>query len=128
VNLSHDMKYSLSFCEIIQLSENIFEAIENEDVVIDGQCVTESWNFWNQLRTEPFGLLVHCSEIPLSFLGAQKIGNHPLQQKTALLLRKVSQEEKIAQVMDIKEVIGTPIRHQIFYDREQALEWLKDAD
>lgn len=120
------MKYSLSFCEITQLSENIFEAIENEDVTIDGTCVMESWNFWNTLRTEPFGLLVHCSEIPLSFLGAQKIGDHPLQQKTALLLRKVSQEKKIEHVMDVKETIGTPIRYKIFYEREKALEWLSD--
>jgi hypothetical protein len=122
------MKYSLSFCEIIQLSKNIFEAIENEDVVIDGQCALESWNFWNQLRIEPFGLLVHCSELPLSFLGAQKIGDHPLQKKTALLLKKASQEKKIDQAMDIKEVIGTPIRHKVFYDREKALKWLESSD
>jgi len=82
----------------------------------------------NQLRTEPFGLLVICSELPLSFLGAQKIGDHPLQQKTALLLNKVSQEKKIADAMDIKEVIGTPIRHKVFYNKAKALEWLRATD
>jgi len=122
------MNYSLSFCEITQLSENIFEAIENEDVVIDGKCVMEAWNFWNQLRTEPFGLLVQCSELPLSFLGAQKIGDHPLQQKTALLLKCTTQEEKIEQVMDIKEIIGIPIQYKVFYDRVKALEWLASID
>ncbi len=118
--------YSLSFCEIKQLSENVFEAIEHEDVVIDGPCVTESWNFWNKLRTEPFGLLVHCSDLPLSFVGAQKIGDHPLQLCTALLLKNEDQKEKIDLVMDIKQEIGTPIHHKLFYDRPEALKWLEE--
>ncbi len=120
------MKYSLSFCEITQLSESVFEAVEHEDMVIDGPCAVESWNFWNKLRTEPFGLLVHCNELPLSFVGAQKIGDHPLQKLTALVLKKPEQEEKIGLVMDIKEEIGTPIDFKVFYDREEALTWLEE--
>jgi len=113
------MNYSLSFCEITQLSENIFEAVENEDVVIDGQCVMEAWNFWNQLRTEPFGLLVICSELPLSFLGAQKIGDHPLQQKTALLLNKVSQERKLPMQWILRKLLVPPSGIKFFIIRQR---------
>ena len=119
------MKYSLSFCDITQIAGHIFEVIENENVTIDKECADESWKFWVELRTEPFNLLVHCSEIPLSFRGAQEIGMHPLHQKIALLINNPGQEQKLEVVMDIKKMIGRPLQYKVFNDREKAMEWLE---
>ncbi|MCF8057044.1 MAG: hypothetical protein K9K37_10445 [Desulfocapsa sp.] len=119
------MKYSLSFCNITQITDNIFEVFENKNVTIDKECADESWKFWDELRTEPFSLLVHCSEIPLSFQGAQEIGRHPLHQKVALFIDTPGQEQKLEVVMDVKKMIGTPLRYNVFYDREKAMEWLE---
>ena len=124
---SQNEKYALSFCEVTRLSENVYEAVEFEDAVINEQCAVESWDFWEQLRTEPFGLLVRCNEEPLSFLGSKKIGGHPLQEKTALLLNSASQREKVGVVMDIKKEVGIPIRHRVFFDEKTALEWLAES-
>ncbi len=117
------MKYSLSFCDITQITDNIFEVFENENVTIDKECTDESRKFWDELRTEPFNLLVHCSEIPLSFPGAQEIARHPLHQKIALCIHNPRQEQKLEVVMD--KMIGRPLQHKVFNDREKAMEWLE---
>ena len=54
------MGYSLSFCDVYQITTDIFETIDREGVTIDDKCAEESWNFWNDLRKEPFALLVNC--------------------------------------------------------------------
>ena len=87
------MKYSLSFCNILQLSDSTYEVFEHEHVVIDKKCADESWEFWDGLRTEPFNLLVHCNEVPLSFRGAQEIGMHPLHRRIALYIKNPRQEQ-----------------------------------
>ncbi len=46
------MKYELSFCEIEQLSVNIFEVIINEGAIIDEKCAEEGRIFWHNLRKE----------------------------------------------------------------------------
>jgi hypothetical protein len=81
------MKYQLSYCDIEQLSDNVFETIAKKGITLDKKCADESWIFWQHLRDKPFGLLINC-EIPFhySFEGAREIGKHPLQQKTAILL------------------------------------------
>jgi len=53
------MKYKLSFCEIEQLSDEIFEVTVNEGAVIDEKCAEEGRIFWHDLRTEPYRLLVN---------------------------------------------------------------------
>ncbi|MBU3983908.1 MAG: hypothetical protein KJ985_10660, partial [Proteobacteria bacterium] len=66
------MKYKLSFCEIEQLSDEIFEVTVNEGAVIDEKCAEEGRIFWHDLRTEPYRLLVNNkNRFSYSFLGAK---------------------------------------------------------
>lgn len=123
------MKHSLSFCEVTQISDYIYEAIDNEGVVIDAECAREVWDFWSELRQEPFGLLVHCkNSFSVSFEGAQNVASHPLQQKTAILVCDKRQIHQIKTVMSIKETLGHDDDHKVFYGgesaREEAIEWL----
>ncbi|MGB5992742.1 MAG: hypothetical protein WBG61_10500, partial [Desulfobacterales bacterium] len=53
------IKYNLSFCEIEQLSDNVFEVTINEGAIIDEKCAEEARIFWHDLRKEPYGLLVN---------------------------------------------------------------------
>jgi len=81
------MKYQLSFCEIEQLSDDIFEVTINAGVTIDEKCAEEARTFWHELRTKPYRLLVNNkNQFSYSFMGAHTIGEHPLEQKTAVLV------------------------------------------
>lgn len=121
------MKYELSFCEITQLSDNIFESVDKEGIVIDKKCSYENYQFWDELRSEPFGLLINCKNLySITFQGAQTLGSHKLQYKTATLLTNSSQATAMKTFLSIKESIGIPYKnHKFFTDRNEALEWLK---
>ena len=119
------MEYSLSFCNIYQIADDIFETIDKEDVIIDHKCAEESWNFWNELRKEPFALLVNCkNSFSFSFEGAQHIGKHPFQKKTAFLIEDASQRKKLELAMEIKEKVGHSYDYKVYSDREEAIKWL----
>ena len=123
------MKYSLSFCDVYQISDDIFETIDKEGIEIDNNCAEESWDFWDKLRKEPFGLLVNCkNSFSLSFNGDQKIGCHPLQQKTAILVNNSNQRKQIDVMMEIKKSVGHPYHHKVFSEREEAIKWLGLAE
>ena len=119
------MKYSLSFCDVYQIADDIYETIDKEGATIDQKCAEESWNFWNDLRKEPFALLVNCkNSFSFSFEGAQQIGKHPLQNKTAFLIHDASQRMEIESAMEIKKTVGHPYYYKVFSERDEALKWL----
>ncbi len=121
------MKYQLSFCEIEQLSENVFEIIAKEGIAIDKNSTDESWNFWNDLRENPFGLLVNCiNPYMISFEGSKEIGKHHFQQKTAILCSNDTQIAQMKAVVEIKKFIGLYPHHLFFTDRDEAIRWLSD--
>lgn len=123
------MNYSLSFCDIAQISDTLFEVIDKEGVIIDKRCANEVANFWTNLRQEPFGLLVNCqNSFSLSFEGGREIGIHPLQHKTAILIHDNEQELSIQSAMGIKKALNISYQHKIFYDRKKALEWLRNSN
>lgn len=121
------MKYRLSFCEIEQLSDNVFETIPKEGIVLDKKCVDEVWNHWDKIRENPFGLLVNYKNTYThSYEGARYVGKHPLQRKTAILCTNHELKEEIQKVIKIKKMEGSYIYHQVFSDRNEALKWLSD--
>jgi hypothetical protein len=121
------MKYSLSFCDITKISENTYETVGKEGIVLDKECAEEAWNFWDTLCKEPFGLLVNSKNtFSHSFEGAMEIGKHPLQKKTALLVYNDKQTAEFKTALQIKQVTNHYAPHKIFSDREKAIEWLKD--
>lgn len=90
-----------------QISDNIFEVIDREGIIIDEKRAEEAWKFWNELRAEPFGVLVNCeNSFSISFEGAQEIAKHPLQRKRAVIVDNFRQEQQIKTTMKIKEVLG----------------------
>lgn len=119
------MKYSLSFCEIEQLSENIFEVTINEGAMIDEACAEEARIFWHQLRSEPYGLLVNNKHrFSYSFMGSQKIGEHSLERKTAILVDDPASKEQATTVMKLKKMYGNVENKKIFQQRAEAIQWL----
>ena len=120
------MKYKLSFCEIEQLSDNIFEVTINEGVTIDEQCAEEAQIFWHDLRKEPYGLFVNNkNRFSYSFMGAQKIGDHPLERKTAVLIDDKLSKNQMSTVMELKKMTGNVENRKIFQDRDEAIKWLE---
>ena len=121
------MKHYLSYCEIEQLSDNVFEVIVKKGIVIDKKCIEEGWNFWTNLRDKPFGLLVNSKNTYThSFVGSQYVGKHPLQRKTAILCNNPELLLEIERVIEVKKMVGNYIYHRVFTNREEAIEWLSD--
>lgn len=122
------MKYRLSFCEIEQLSDNMFEVTINENAVIDAKCAEEARIFWHALRKEPYVLLVNNkNRFSYSFMGAQKIGAHPLERKTAVLIDNDISKDQMSVVMDLKKMAGNAENRKIFQNRDEAIQWLESA-
>ena len=120
------MKYKLSFCEIEQLSDNIFEVTINEGVTIDEQCAEEAQIFWHDLRKEPYGLFVNNkNRFSYSFMGAQKIGDHSLERKTAVLIDDKLSKNQMSTVMELKKMTGNVENRKVFQDRDEAIKWLE---
>jgi len=101
------MKYYLSFCEIEQLSEHVFEVTINDGVEIDEKCAQEGEEFWYTLRKEPYSLLVNNkNSFSFSFLGAQKIGDHALEKRTAILVNDTKTKHQMSVLMELKKFAG----------------------
>jgi len=120
------MKYKLSFCEIEQLSDNIFEVTINEGVIIDEVFALEAEKFWHALIKKPYRLLVNNNNnFSYSFMGSQKIGEHLLEEKTAVLIDDPITEEQLKIVLDLKKMSGNAANRMIFHDRDEAIKWLE---
>ncbi|MCK4838636.1 MAG: hypothetical protein KAS94_07505 [Desulfobulbaceae bacterium] len=120
------MKYQLSFCEVEQLSDNIFEVTINHGTEIDKECAQEALIFWHELRKEPYGLLVNSkNSFSYSFRGAQKIGAYPLERKTAALINDNISMVQMSLVLDMKKMAGYVGNIKVFHDREEAIAWLE---
>ena len=120
------MKHKLSFCEIEQLSDNIFEVTINQGAIIDERCAAEAEIFWQNLRTEPYGLLVNNNnQFSYSFMGSQNIGEHSLERKTAVLVDNAASKDQMSTVLELKKMFGTVDNRQVFQNRKEALQWLE---
>jgi hypothetical protein len=120
------MKYKLSFCEIEQLSDNIFEVTINAGAIIDEKCAEEAEIFWHDLRTVPYGLLVNNkNEFSYSFMGSQKIGEHALERKTAVLVDGPISKDQMSTVLNLKKMAGKTENRNVFQDRDEAIQWLE---
>jgi hypothetical protein len=121
------MKHHLSFCDIEQLSHNVFETTAKNGITLDKKCADESWIFWQHVRDKPFGLLINCKiAFHYSFEGAREIGKHPLQQKTAILLNNDELDTEMKMTIDIKNSTGDDTPRQFFSNRNEAIEWLSE--
>jgi hypothetical protein len=123
------MKYQLTNCEIEQLSNNVFQTTPKEGIVVDKKCVSECWALWDDIRDEPFGLLINCkNSFSLSFEGRWKISKHPLQQKTAIFCDNIVElETKFRTTAQIKENMGHSWdNYRMFSSRDHAIKWLSD--
>lgn len=122
------MNYKLSFCEIEQLSKNIFEVTVNEGAIIDENCAEEARIFWHGLRKEPYRLLVNNkNRFSYSFSGSQNIGDHPLEQKTAVIIDDQISKNQMSMVMDLKNLAGNAENRKVFQDRDEAIKWLETS-
>ena len=94
--------------------------------MIDENCALEAEQFWLGLLKEPYCLLVNNkNRFSYSFLGAQRIGEHFLEKKTAILVDDPVSEGQMAIVRNLKKVAGEWENRKIFQDREAAIAWLQ---
>ena len=120
------MRYQLSFCEIEQLSDNIYEVTTAEGTVIDDQCAKEANEFWLNLRKEPFFILVNTeNSFTFSFTGSIEIGKNPLRKKVAILLSNKKTKGEVAMTVDLKKTENYSEETRCFHDRVEAIEWLE---
>ncbi len=122
------MKYKLSFCEIEQLSGHTFEVTIDEGTDIDENCAEEAETFWHNLREESYGLLVNNkNSFSYTFLGAQKIGDHSLERKTAILVNSKQSKAQESTVLMLKEIAGNAANRKLFHseERDEAIKWLE---
>ena len=119
------LKYQLSFCEIEQLSDHIFEVTINDGAIIDEKCAEEAQMFWHNIIKDPYGLLVNNkNRFSYSFIGSQKIGDHPLERKTAVLIDGPISKNQMSTVIDLKKMAGNAENRKLFQDRNEAIKWL----
>ena len=120
------MNFTLSFCEIEQLSKDIYEVTINEGVIIDAKYAEEAQIFWHGLRNTPYALLVNNkNRYSYSFTGSQKIGDHVLERKTAILIDDHISKNQMLTVMELKKMAGNDANRKVFKDRNKALKWLE---
>ena len=120
------MNWKLSFCEIEQLSDNIFEVTVNEGHVIDEKCAEEARLFWHNLRQEPYNLLVNNkNRFSYSFIGMQEIASQALERKTAILLDEEILIKEMSMVTNLEKMLGNVKNRKVFQDREEAIKWLE---
>jgi hypothetical protein len=120
------MRYQLSFCEIEQLSDNIFEVTTAEGAIIDDKCAKEANDFWLNLRTEQFSILVNSeNSFSFSFTGSIEIAANPLRRKTAILLSNKKTKADVEMTLDLKRTKNPLEESRCFHDRAEAIEWLK---
>ena len=123
------MKYQLSYGEIEQLADNIFEITPKKGIIVYKNIIDEGRDFWNNLRDNPFGLLINCkNKFSRSFEGSRDMGKYPLQQKTAFLFGKDDTEstKQLETTLEIKQMSGVFFYHKVFSDRDEAVKWLSD--
>lgn len=123
------MKYQLTNCEIEQLLDNVFQTTPKEGIVVDKKCVSECWTLWDEIRDEPFGLLINCkNSFSLSFEGRRDISKHPLQQKTAIFCDNIVElERKFRTTAQLGETMGHSLDNcKMFSSRDYAIKWLSD--
>jgi len=121
------MKHQLPYCEIEQLSENVFEITPKEGTIVDRNNLDDLHCFWNKLRSKPFGLLVNCeNQFSRSFEGSRDMGKHPLTKKIAFLCSEDDRHSKrqLDLTQQIKKMDGHFWNHKVFSDRNEAIEWL----
>lgn len=119
------MKYKLSFCEIEQLSDRVFEVTTDAGIVIDDKGAKEANDFWIELRKDPFCLLVNNkNSFSFSFTGSLEIGKNTLRKKTAILLSDKKTKGMVEPILDIKATV-TSEKTRCFQDRDEAIKWLE---
>ena len=113
------MKHHLPYCEIEQLSENIFEITPKEGTIVDQNNLDDLQSFWNKLRNKSFRLLVNCeNQFSRSFEGSRDMGKNFLQHKTAFLINTDDDhsKEQLSLTQQIKQKTGHFLNHKLFYD------------
>jgi len=58
-------------------------------------------------------------------MGSQKIGDHPLERKTAIIICDPISKNQITTVMDLKKMAGNVENRKVFQERDEAIKWLE---
>jgi len=56
---------------------------------------------------------------------SQKIGDHRLERKTAVLVDDPISKNQMSMVMDLKKMAGYVGNRNVFQDRDEAMKWLE---
>ncbi|MCK4744345.1 MAG: hypothetical protein KAT25_11040 [Sulfuriflexus sp.] len=115
----------LSFCYITNITNNITEVKIDEDIIVDETMVDEYHSWLTQHHSGAFGVLVDkTNHYSYTFEAQLKLGQVENIQAIAILVKDHSAEVATQALMGIKQRRQIP--NNIFYQREEALEWLQN--
>jgi hypothetical protein len=60
-----------------------------------------------------------------SFMGSQKIGEHSLERKTAVLIDNPISKSQMSTVLELKKMGGNAEKRKVYQDRDEAIKWLE---
>jgi hypothetical protein len=60
-----------------------------------------------------------------SFMGSQKIGEHSLERKTAVLIDNPISKGQMTTVLELKKMSGSTEKRKVYQDRDEAIKWLE---
>jgi len=125
------MKYELSIGLVIKHTESFVEVIIAKGVEIDQLHADELNDFLKKIMTEDFVVLSNLlNDHSYRFNGSLKIGNSPLQKKTALLVYSADTVTHLNTLKDIQQLSHPNKEIRFFSDRTKATQWLnvKESD
>lgn len=121
------MEHQLSFCKIKEIEPDIFEIIVNEGATVDARCAREELDFWTNLRTTPFSILLDCTtSFAYDFEGASEIGKCPLQKKIAVVTYSNLQYSSNSMAIQISLIKMPEKVARVYHTRTDALNWLRE--
>ena len=121
------MKHHLSFCDIEQLSEKVFEVTVAEGITLDNNHIKIFSIFFLGLRKKPFNILLNDkNSFRISFSGSIEIGRNHLINQIAILNNCPERKVRLDVALEIKNSGGRFSEDKVFSDRIEALNWLNE--
>lgn len=115
---------SLSFCDIVFLTDNIAEVTTHCGVEVGDAQVDEYHHFWETTMSAPFGVLVNKqNDYSYAFSAMRRIGALAMLRAVAVLHYSGKSQELQQLVNRVRP--GNQLNMQHFFDRDRAIAWLQ---
>jgi len=119
-------EFRLSFCKLVIISDIITETIVDDKIEINNAMIREYHNWLAKQHDGDFGILINkVNHYSYSFDAQLEIGTIDRIKAIAVVVPDKSRE--IAAETILNSIIRKNIPHRIFYDRNEAINWLNQT-